>query len=357
MRWPWERRWKPDSAPVDRPDTGGVVTSYTSRELARLVGFASPGFSGADGLAVAESCIGVWERAMSSSQVTPRNQRTSILTPAVLGSIGRALATRGECIFIIGLERGQLTLTPATSFDISGGEDPTSWMYRVDLQGPSSATSRVVSGAGVVHPRIAARQGVPWRGRSPLDRAGSTTAVARVLEQVLAQELAIPTGRILPAGGNSEQLRVYGSEIAAGGLTIASQNFNQEQTPSSRWTPQKIGPEPPAEVVDLRGELASDIVACYGLAGLFSGGDGAAQKEALRRAWSATLQPIARIIEAELRDKLDVPDLEISLDELRASDEQARSRAFGSRCNAVSRLVSSGVGVEKALRLAGLDDL
>ena len=55
------------------------------------------------------------------------------------------------------------------------------------------------------------------------------------------------------------------------------------------------------------------------LAGLVKG-DGTLAREAYRRFERLTLQPLARIAEAELAVKLDAPDLALSFDSLRASD-------------------------------------
>ena len=59
------------------------------------------------------------------------------------------------------------------------------------------------------------------------------------------------------------------------------------------------------------------------------------------------LQPVAGLVQHELRAKLDAPGLKLSFDALFASDLSGRARAFGS-------MVKAGMDVSKAAALAGL---
>ena len=47
--------------------------------------------------------------------------------------------------------------------------------------------------------------------------------------------------------------------------------------------------------------------------------------------------------------------LEFDLDRLRSSDEVARARAVGSKANAVSRLVDSGLPLDQAMAVVGIE--
>ena len=64
-------------------------------------------------------------------------------------------------------------------------------------------------------------------------------------------------------------------------------------------------------------------------ADLFTHGDAAGQRESWRRFLHGSLRPMARIIEAELRAKLDAPELALDLSELHAADVAGRARSFG----------------------------
>ena len=75
--------------------------------------------------------------------------------------------------------------------------------------------------------------------------------------------------------------------------------------------------------------------------------DGTAQREAFRRFLHSSLRPLARIMEAELRLKLDAPNLVLDLSELHAADVAGRARSFG-------QFVKAGVAAEDAARETGI---
>ena len=87
---------------------------------------------------------------------------------------------------------------------------------------------------------------------------------------------------------------------------------------------------------------------------VLSDGDGAAARENFRFFSAATIAPILGVIKAEWQEK--IGPLTYGLDELRASDTTARARALGSRSMVFKNLVSGGVSVDRALRIAGLDE-
>ena len=111
--------------------------------------------------------------------------------------------------------------------------------------------------------------------------------------------------------------------IGAGGVVVTGlgqSSPGQEQVPSSRFAPQKIGPAPEAAYEELRQHVGQDIASAFGISpSLFSpAGDGSGQREAWRRFWAGTIQPIGELLEAEIRAKLD-PEARISFPALRAS--------------------------------------
>ena len=75
-------------------------------------------------------------------------------------------------------------------------------------------------------------------------------------------------------------------------------------------------------------------------------GDGTAQRESFRRLLHSTVQPLARLVAAELTAKLEAP-IAFNFDALFAADLSGRARAFQS-------MVGGGMDVAKAAGLAGL---
>ena len=92
---------------------------------------------------------------------------------------------------------------------------------------------------------------------------------------------------------------------------------------------------------------SKEVYAACGLNGaLWGAGDSAATREAWRLALFGVIAPLGRLVQQELREKLE-DDITISWQELRASDLSGRARAFQS-------LVGGGMAIEKAVAIAGL---
>ena len=83
-------------------------------------------------------------------------------------------------------------------------------------------------------------------------------------------------------------------------------------------------------------------------------GSESGSRESMRRLGSTTIQNILVTIVREWVDKMGT-DLQFDLDQLRSSDEVSRARAIGSRANAVSRLVGSGMDLPQALAVVGIE--
>ena len=111
---------------------------------------------------------------------------------------------------------------------------------------------------------------------------------------------------------------------------------------------KRFGAEPPASLVDLVGDVSSrEIYAACGFnAALWGGSQAASVREAWRLALFGVLSPLGRLVEAELKDKLD-DEVSLSWQELRASDLSGRARAFQS-------MVGGGMDISKAIAVAGL---
>lgn len=339
---------------LDTPE----VVSYSEAVTLNALLFATGAASDVRALAAVEAAVGTWERAFAAATVMPPVPRLRALTPATLGMVGRALASRGEIVFEIAVEAGEVVLYPASTFDVWGSVNR--WRYRLDMIGPSETVTRELPGDAVLHFRIGVDAQVPWRGRDPLRYAAASGRLAAAIERALADDARIPTGRVIPIPGTADQANQVADKLAAGGLVGIGTGGARHTTTDPRaanYTPGRLGPAPPTELVELRSGLARSILAIYGLSpALFEArGDGAGQREAWRRAWAGTFAPIARIMAAEVAEKLDVDDFTLQLNELRAADEANRARAIGSRAQALSRMVEAGISLEEARRLAGLE--
>ena len=299
-----------------------------------------------------EVAAGMLSRAFALLQVRPLTAVTRAVTPDLLALFGRQLIERGEALAVLEVMAGRVKLLPASGFDIHGGPDPDSWMYRLDVSGPSQVRTVRRESASVVHIRINADPRRPWRGRSPIEGAKDTANLFGRAERSLADETKIPSARIAPRPGRDPD-HTYLGKLIAGGVLAPQTNMSfldgKNQEPARFWEPQTMGPEPKDSLVALRSDVGREVLTACGIPpDLFQKSEGAGQREAWRRFVLGTVQPLARIAAAELAAKLDVPELELLSAELYGADLVSRSRALGS-------MVKAGVGLDDALRLAGLD--
>ena len=334
---------------------------HTEKRIAEAFKRVSGYAGNAGALAVAEACVGLWERALASATVTPDNRRMTGVSPQFLALAGRTLAAKGEIVAAIRVVDGQAMLTPATSWDVDGGVAPESWFYRVDFAGPSTSLTEVLPGAAVVHLRIGSEIKSPWRGKAPLSHARETAALAVALEEALKIESKLPIGRVAPYSGPPDQSEKFGDALASGGIVAVGASVPVGtaggQEPARRHQPQKYGPEPDTVLDSLRSHAEESICAAFGISPtLFAPrGDGSGQREAWRRFWTGTVAPLGRIVAAELRMKLD-PGAALEFGALRASDEDGRSRAAARRAMAWKTFRDGEMMDTEARRLAGIDD-
>lgn len=270
-----------------------------------------------------------------------------------MGLIGRELAARGESLWIIDADTTGIRLLPCAGWDIVGGVNPESWVYRCDLAGPSASRFVARSADAVLHFRINTTAHTPFRGRSPLEACPTTAALAATLEERLGQELSGPVGNMLWSSGNREQAnRATGNPLnKARGQTLArTQGHGSPGTPTPNAalsSIHRVGANPPQSIVELRGQLESSIFAAYGIPGtLASGAEGSGDRESARRFLHFALEPYGFSVQEEMRAKLG-SEVRLSWKRLFASDLTGRARAFQS-------MVAAGMDPGKAAGLAGL---
>ena len=233
--------------------------------------------------------------------------------------------------------------------------------------GPDATEVVTVPGAGVLHLRYATDPMEPWRGLGPLQFAAETGRLAGAAEQALADESAGPRGNIIPmpegpGGDDTDESpgiaafkrllpllrgRVALPETVAGGGAQGA-----GASPHRDWRPERLGANPPEGLVALRTDVGAAVAAACGIGPslIQAAADGTGQRESYRRFLFSTLLPIARLVEVELREKLDAPDLSLSFDELRAADLTGRARAFRSMAGKDATIEAG-----RAAALAGLD--
>ena len=120
--------------------------------------------------------------------------------------------------------------------------------------------------------------------------------------------------------------------------------------PRSDWRVERIGANPPSVLDMLRSNSARHVLAACGVPiELVEPAEGSGAREAFRRFLHATIAPVAALVQEELREKLDTPDLVLGFDGLFAADVQGRARAWRSLAGQEATL-----DPETAARLVGL---
>ena len=318
----------------------------------------------AEQTAAAEFAIGLLSRCFAAAIVEPDGIGPA-LPAAFRADLARRLLIRGEALYAIEVNSlGVIRLLPASSHDIAGGPDESSWRYYLDLPGPTELETRRLPGRAVVHVRIGNDPATPWKGCSPLENAGLTARVLARLEHRTGQESGAQVGYLLPVpdGTSDEATDALKKDLKGleGKVALVESretgSVSRAAAPPSDWRLQRFGAAIPEGNVALRRQVGADVCAALGIpAALFVGADGATVREAYRQLLVSTLQPLGVLIGDELERKLELPAVRFNFRRLAAADIAARARAYGTLIQAD---VAAGLEVDRdrAALLAGLNE-
>ena len=311
-----------------------------------------------------ECAAGILARALSTATVTPDDVPVGA---RLLAEIGRDMARHGEAVYLVEVApRGCVRLLRASTADVWGASgDPGDWWYRLTLTGPRTTRTVTAPAAQVVHLRYATERHAPQRGVAPLQYASLTGTLTASLEQSLGYEaggavanlIALPEGFGGSKGDDDDDSGDGGLTEAirtAKGRTLLPETTaggygDRQGAPGRDWKPERLGADPPMAMVTLRAAVENTVLSCFGIpAPLGPAGvtDGTAAREAARRLWTLTIQPLAALIAEELTRVLERP---VGLEYGRPSgmaDLAARARAVGA-------LTKAGVSTDDAMVLTG----
>ena len=351
--WPFRR--EPEKRQSIQPFTDAIVAAIQSQATGSEI--AQPLAT-----AAVETAAGFYGRALATAIVSGAGLAERVLTPFVLSLVGRDLIRRGESVFAIEIERDRLVLHPAGSWDVRGGPRESEWFYRLDLFGPSGNVTRFVPGDSVLHFRYAVDPARPWTGISPIQWARLTAAGHANLEGMITSEAGSPFGYLLPIPGDEDDENEDGDTAAlrndlftARGKTllVLEPSLDEESSGQLRAgadrSVARFGANPPTSVEGLRSETGRDVLAACGLsAALFNAvSAGTARREAYRQAYTIGIKPVVRLIAAELRAKLEAPDLALDMSAVGAADVSGRARSF-------KGFIEAGMHPEDAARETGI---
>ncbi len=348
--WPFKQK----QAPVEQRSSGG---GYTHDLMMHRAAYVAGRTGTGDLTATVQTCVALWESGLSMADV----DGTSILDPVSLGMIGRALALRGEAVFLI-QEDG---LVPVSDWSLTTRNGKPR-AYQVTIAEAGGGRTVTALAAEVLHIRIGSDAASPWTGTSPLRRASLTAGMLHSVETALAEvyENAPIGSQIVPfpetagtdlnelgAGFRSKRGRVLMREsvqvTAAGG-----------PAPAQDWKPHSTTPDLSgvAPATSLDGARAA-VCGVYGVlpALLDNATTGPLVREAQRHLAQWALQPVAVLIGQEATAKL---GQSVTLDVMRplqAFDAGGRARAMAGIVEALAMAKEAGVDPSEAARLVNFD--
>lgn len=354
--WPFREKREESS-----PTSDAVIAAI----LATQGGFVPSGAT-----AALETASGLYARALSLATVSPDTPSTRLLTPSTRAQMARGMIQSGESMHVLYDDGEGVALVQVNTWDALGRSPvPTRWRYRVDIPTPTRTISRTVSAMDAVHCRYATKPAFPWRGQSPLHFAPTTRELAQRIEQALCKEMSVPTGLVVFTSGGEPMLE-WSPEDTAAGYSAMRERIAQGGTmlgasrragegedevdpftlPNQSPVSERLGPRPPAEMPQLRAEVADSILGACGVPpAMIRATSAGAAREALRQWLHTGIAHIGALMAEELRTKLATPTLEFDFEKLYASDITGRARAFGT-------MVTGGMDIASARRLAGLGD-
>ena len=344
MRFPWQ------SKPEMR---AGYSDALLDAAMSSSVSASGASLGGA--IAVLESCVGLWSRALSSAEVSAAPLLVSALDSVVLSGMARGMARRGEWVALIEVGAAGLRLLPASAHEVGGGVESESWIYRLEFDAPGGGMrTRTVRRDAVVHITYATADGRPWQGVSPLGASPLTRDLAGRIEQSLAWDSGGATGRLLPLpdGVTDGQTQQVARALRSGKgllslIETTSKGFGQGASAAPRrdLEQQRFGPEIPASSIELRESVRKDILAAYGVPPASQ--SAASQRDLQRQLISNTIQPIAKNLAVQLSKQLD-SEIAFSFPSLAQTDIAAKARAY-------KAYTDSGLSIEQAAKIVGIE--
>ena len=341
--WPWSRK----------PET---FASYTDSFVNALLDAAGGQVVDAGTTAQVEFAAGLWQRTVSSAEVEP-SHLGSLLTPEVLGSIARGLVLRGQVVSVI--EDGGLVL--ASGVEVTGGPTPSSWRFKVTLDGPTRSQTMTLGYDDVLLFQWSTDPRRLWAGIGPLQRASVSAALLARLEGRMSEEASAISGHLLsvpdtePAAVSrlQEDLRTLKGRTA---FVRTSKNWGSEEGKASAGVPgeyvqRRLGAMVPDGNIHLREAAGMDLVSSCGVPGaLFrSDADGTASRAATGRFLDFSVGPVADGMAAEFTRKLGLP-VTLGFEHLKRAD------TILTLSRAAATLTASGVSIKDALDAVGLGE-
>lgn len=302
--------------------------------------------------ATVQSCISLWEGGLSLADV----HGTTFLDRRTLALTARALALRGEAVFLI-----RDRLVPCSDWDLST-RDSVPVAYRVSISEAGGGRTQTALAGEVLHFRIGSDVSAPYYGTAPLKRAQLTAGLLNAVETALSEvyETAPIGSQIVPFPEAPEtDLETMARGFRGNrGKVLIRESMNVTAAggpgPMSDWKSNDLTPDLSKAMTRETLQQARDsICLAFGvLPGLANAATtGPLVREAQRHLAQWQLQPIAAMMAEEASQKLGGTVTLDTLRPLQAFDAGGRARAITAIVGALAQAKEAGIDPEKAMRL------
>jgi len=169
--WPFKSK----TQTVETRSSGG---GYTSQIMAAREAFITGRDGVAELTATVQGAVSLWEAGLSLADISG----TDLLTPCTLSLAARALALRGESVWLI----EEAGLVPASDWDLTT-RNAKPVAYRLSIPDTGGGRTRTALAGEVLHLRIGADVAQPYIGTAPLRRAQLTAGLVQTIEAALSE--------------------------------------------------------------------------------------------------------------------------------------------------------------------------
>lgn len=339
-------------------ETRAMGTGFTAQVLAAREAFISGRSGLAELTAAVQACVTLWENGLAMADV----EGTTLLDRRTLAMAARALALRGECVFVI-TDQG---LVPASDWDLStlNGRPRA---YRLSIAEVGGGRTETRLAAEVLHVTTGTDIAAPWAGQAPLRRSQLTAATLDAIERALSEIYAdAPIGSLVVPmpeipGTDSETL-ARGFRGRRGRVLLRESvqvTAAGAPAPQADWHPQNLTPDlDKAKLGEALTAARGAICMAYGVlpAMLSPATTGPLIREGQRHLATWQLQPLASLIAQEATEKLGTPVQIDTLRPLQAYDAGGRARAAAGVVQALALAKEAGVDPDTAMKLVGWSD-
>jgi hypothetical protein len=325
-------------------ETRSSGTGYTAQLVAARQGYISGASGLAELTAAVQGSVTLWEGGFALADV----RGTDLLSRHIMALTARALALRGEAVFLI-----RDRLVPATDWDITT-RDGLPRAYRLQIPEVSGGRAETALAAEVLHFRIGCDSVTPWAGSAPLRRSRLSAQLLHELESALrdvfrdaplgSQIIPVPEG----ASEDMASLRAgfHGRRGAALVIEGVAQAVGAGMHPQLGKAPDQLSPDLSRTLADtLLTNAKGAVFSAFGiLPGLQNPATtGPMVREAQRHLAQLVLQPMAMIMAEEATTKLGGP---VSIDVVRpmqAFDAGGKARALATMVAALAQAKEAGI--------------